>query len=423
MGAPLQTYGKSFKRTIIKIYMLISLGSLMLLPTAAMPGLIPSLRLDDLLLIGFPIIALMTHRECHLDLRVWILTLVGVAIFLGFLTGALKGFPSSAGDLFFVIRVLKYIGAVLLAIGFVMIFGKERSPFIFIKASLIFGLLAALIGIQQFFDLGGLNSKYVHFVAPTKFDTLIGGYRWPRPVGMAGNPNVFGYQLVLIGLAGLYLWASSSRLAIAWKIISVVILAASVLTMSRSSIFAGLLAIAVFAAGLAWSSFSFTRLSISREKAGIFLWILMGVVALTLVFLINETVFNQLTWRFMPEHFGSFAAREKAWAANYEAWGESVLFGIGPLRHGGVFSAADNEHFLLLRTGGILLYGLFIMLLVMGLFARGLNLNNRFFQLGVVLSVIAYMVPAAAFYSLVIFPWLLMLLVILAPMPIGRLKV
>lgn len=228
---------------------------------------------------------------------------------------------------------------------------------------------------------------------------------------------------MLVGLAGLYLWASSSRLTIAWKIISVVILAASVLTMSRSSIFAGLLAIAVLSAGLAWSSFSFTRLSISREKAGIFLGVLMGVVGLTLVFLINETVFNQITWRFMPEHFGSFSAREKAWAANYEAWRESMLFGIGPLRHGGIFSAADNEHYLLLRTGGILLYGLFIMLLGIGLFARGLNMTNRVFQLGVVLSVLAYMVPAAAFYSLVIFPWLLMLLVILAPMPVGRLKV
>ena len=411
------------KLKFVRSYLTLVLTSLILLPSlAVIPGL-PSLRLDDLLLVAYPLVALALFRSFDLDRRIWVLLAIGISFFLGFSTGTLMGFPSNFGDLFFGIRILKYIGAVLLATSFIKLIGRHESLSFFAKASLLLGLGAIFVAIQQYFDLGGLNSRYVHLIAPTQFETLVNGYPWPRPVGMIGNPNEFGYLLILLGLVGFYFWSTINKLKFFWILITLAIFAASVLTMSRSSIFAGVIAIAVFSIGLAYSSFSLLRGTLSKKKMIVLLLILLSTFGLIILFLINEALFVQITWRFIPEHFGSFAAREAAWVANYEGWQSSIFFGIGPLRHGGVFGAADNEHFLLLRTGGVILYAFVILLLIIGIFGKGLSSVNRAFQIAIALSVLAYMVPAVAFYSLVIFPYLLMLLVILAPMPVGKLKV
>lgn len=413
----------AFKLKFVRSYMTMVLASLILLPSFdVIPGM-PSLRLDDLLLIGYPLAALALFRSFDLDRRVWILLLIGLAFLLGFSAGTLLGFSSSFGDLFFSIRILKYVGAVVLATFFVMLVGRNEAYCFFAKASLFLGLGAVIIALQQYFDLGSLNSRYVHLIAPTQFRTLVDGYSWPRPVGMVGNPNEFGYLLVLLGLVGIYLWTSVNNLKFSWKMVTVAIFATSVLTMSRSSIFAGLVGIATFSLGLAFFSFSLLRGTLSKKKIISLTLIFLSVFSLIILFLTNEALFVQIAWRFMPEHYGSFASREASWVANYEGWRQSILFGIGPLRHGGVFGAADNEHFLLLRTGGIILYGLVIVLLTIGIFGKKLAPINRVFQTAIALSVLAYMVPAVAFYSLVVFPYLLMLVVILAPMPSGRLRV
>lgn len=413
----------AYKRKFVRSYLILVLASLILLPSfGAIPGL-SSLRLDDFLLVSYPLIALALFRSVELDRRVWILLLIGLSFLLGFSAGTLLGFPSRIGDLFFSIRILKYIGAVCLATSFVVQVGRDESFSFFAKASLLLGLGAVLIALQQYFDLGSLNSRYVNLIAPTQFRTLVDGYSWPRPVGMVGNPNEFGYLLVLLGLVGVFLWSTVNNLKFSWKMMTIAVFSASVLTMSRSSIFAGLIGLAIFLLGMGFFSFSLLRGTLSKQKMMGMLTILFSIFSLAILFFTNESLFIQITWRFMPEYFGSFAARESAWIANYEGWRESILFGIGPLRHGSVFGAADNEHFLLLRTGGIILYGLVIMLLSIGIFGKGLSPINRVFQVAIGLSVLAYMVPAVAFYSLVVFPYLLMLLVILAPMPAGRLKV
>jgi hypothetical protein len=415
---------KVYKLRFLLSYMTLVLGSLILLPTLSLlPGL-PGLRLEDFLLTGFPLVVLVLFRECQLDFRIWILFLIGLAFFLGFAAGALIGLPTKLQDLFFVIRILKYIGAVCLAISFVMLVGKDRALFFFFKTSLILGFMAVLIALQQYFDLGGLNSKYTHVIAPTQFETLVNGYRYPRPVGMVGNPNEFGYLLVLCGLSGLCLWLTIHKVKIIWKFLTLAILAASVLTMSRSAIFSGLIAICVFFIGSAFASFSFARVTISRRIIMRLLTILLFLLAIIMIYLKNNTLFVNITFRFTPEHFASYAARKFAWTANYEVWQQSIIFGAGPLRHGYVFiGGADNEYYHLLRTGGIVLCVLVLLLLTMGVVKKGLNPINRVFQAAIVISVLAYMVVASAFYSLVIFPWLLIFLVIIAPMPIERLRV
>ena len=41
--------------------------------------------------------------------------------------------------------------------------------------------------------------NYIFIIAPTQFKTLVGGYSWPRVVGLSNNPNVYAV-IVSIGL-------------------------------------------------------------------------------------------------------------------------------------------------------------------------------------------------------------------------------
>jgi hypothetical protein len=417
-----ETNKKIQKLRFVSLYLTATLISFMVFPSfGAVPGL-PSFRPDDILLIAFPLVALAVIREFYLDFRVCILILIGVAFFVGYVTGSLMGYPASLNDLFFVFRISKYIGATILALTFAHLIGRERALLVFCKLSLATGMGVALVCVQQYFDIGALNAKYVHLVSPTQYETLVNNYPWPRPIGMVGNPNEVGYFLVLLGLVGSYLWIKPGGLGLKWKLATLAIFAVSTLTLSRSSIFAGITALFIMLVGSVLITFSISKFSIHRRKMTGLILFFLALLSTVLILLFQENLYNSIGWRFTPGYYGSFIARQAAWMANYEGWQQSIFFGIGPLRHAEIFDAGDNEHLLLLRTGGLMLYGLVLSLLIIGFCNRRLMGNDLIFQIALIISLLLYMIPSAVFYSLVIFPWLLMFLVLLAPLRIGKFK-
>ena len=73
---------------------------------------------------------------------------------------------------------------------------KFKISFIII---LIFNILLSFF---QFHNLFGLNELYVKYIASTQYETLVNGYKFPRAVGLAGNPNVLGF---LFSLSAIYI--------------------------------------------------------------------------------------------------------------------------------------------------------------------------------------------------------------------------
>ena len=385
----------------------------------------PALRLDDLLLILFPVFCLAQFRKIEVDARVLIFVLIIFSFQISIVVGTLLGYPASLGDQFYLVRILKYIGAVVLGTMLITQLGRVEALSFFIRSSLLVGLGTAAIAVQQFFDLGSLNAIYVPIVAPTQFHTLVGGYAWPRPVGMIGNPNELGFVFVLLGLSGVILRLVDKNARKGWLVVSLIMFLCAALTLSRSSIISGLAAFLILLGGVFFAGFAYSGGVIKYRMAGFKVAaISAGLIGALMAWLVlDQSVAAQVTWRFSPEHYGSFEARFSAWEANMEGWRNSPVLGIGPLRHAGVFAAADNEHFLLLRTGGVLLFSLVMLLIFVGIVAPGVDRYSRLGSLAIAVATVLYMIPAVAFYSLVAFPYMLILFVLLGPLRVATVRI
>ena len=64
-------------------------------------------------------------------------------------------------------------------------------------------LVSVAIAAQQYFNLFGLNERYVPFIAPTQYRTLVNNYPFPRVVGMTNNPNVYA---LMPGIGAIISW-------------------------------------------------------------------------------------------------------------------------------------------------------------------------------------------------------------------------
>ena len=95
-------------------------------------------------------------------------------------------------------------------------------------------LLSILISFFQFHNLFNLNELYIRYVAPTQYETLINGYKWPRAVALAGNPNVLGFLMTLASIYVLYLLIKNYKKWYLYIIYALIIICVF-LTASRTS--------------------------------------------------------------------------------------------------------------------------------------------------------------------------------------------
>ena len=130
------------------------------------------------------------------------------------------------------LRVIEYV---LILINFYYLLSVDKKNINYFTNTLLFSLLiTSVIGIFQFFNIFNLNEKYIRFIAPTQYVTLVNNYPFPRIVGLSGNPNVLG---LFIALAIIYLWHFIITNNFRWYYIPIILLlnVINFMTLSRSS--------------------------------------------------------------------------------------------------------------------------------------------------------------------------------------------
>jgi hypothetical protein len=383
---------------------------------------IPAVRLEDILLFGGSAV-LLAYWSLGGRIRLaWGLRqtlLAGFAVFvpLSILSGALQDYPAALGDLNQWIRLLKYVLIYTAVATFVRVGdGASAKRRWILDLVVISSVLLAAVAVQQFFDLFGLNSMYVAYVAPTQAGTLLGQGGIPRPVGLAGNPNELGFLFALGALVSTYsLLAHGGKRY--WASLAVQ-LVGLLLTLSRSSV----LALLGGSAALLLLSGTLRRwLAIEGLGRTVGALALGGAVVLGAAWqtgYLSEAAVR-LAGLLNPTETSAYRIRIAHWQENISLFLESPLLGVGPLRQTEFIRyAADNEYLLLLRMYGLvgtLYLGAVFLLpqLPMVRFEsnRGVAMDRAALLAdSVLVACMIYMVPAATFHSLVLMPAVLVLL-------------
>lgn len=403
-------------------YAAVVLFALILTPAFRPFGAGPAVRLDDALLLLAPLMVAWWCRRFVADVRVVLVSAIFLLIVFSSFWGAIQGYPAAFGDLFVLFRWLKYLGAILL-IAALLHFAREPDVVVnrLSKVAVIFGVVLSGIAFQQYFDLLSLNVLYVYDVAPTQYRTLVDDYPWPRPVGMVGNPNELAFLLALLGLLAIRLSLSVEGNRGLWGFAALAMLLAMSATLSRSGVFAFLMMLFVFVLALMLPGKG-KRGGLVVKRAGFFggLSVLFVLFAVLFAGLSSPAIYEAVVWRFSPEYFGSFHQRVLNWSENIGLFIESPVFGVGLLRHSGEFAhAADNEWLMMARVGGLLGLVPFALLFLLPWFPKSVgNVRGHVWVArSISIGTIVYMIPAAAFYSIVIMPLLLILFVLFDPRP------
>jgi hypothetical protein len=409
------------KERRLKGYVVAVLVAMLLTPSFPTLSGLPSVRLDDVLLLLAPVYVAVVVGRIIIDVRVFVLFVITWWIALSILWGAVLGFGAALGDLFVIVRLMKYVGAVVLASTLVSVCGSRDDALDwFLERFVLVGIALGLIVVQQYYDLLGLNASYVSLVAPTQYETLVGGYPWPRPVGMIGNPNELGFLLGLLGLSSLWLFLVHETRAATWSVLVACYVTLMLLTLSRSatlSIVIGamvLLFLVVVRGPIQIDGVPHPR----RLRMKVFAIVLLAGVAAR-VAVSTTGVIDSFLWRYSTELAITAAeTRVSYWGENLEIINRSPVFGVGTLKHdGGLQYAADNEWILLMRMGGVLLPVLVAILFLIGMFRGGgpFGRLSRALIAAIAAASFVYMVPAALFFSLVMMPLVLLILVVASP--------
>ncbi len=111
-------------------------------------------------------------------------------------------------NFFEILRVIEYY--TILTNYYILL--SDKKSFKYFNISFICILLFNfIIAFLQFHNIFGLNELYVKFIAPTQFDTLVNGYKYPRAVALIGNPNEFGMYMSFGAIYMLYLNIKSNK--------------------------------------------------------------------------------------------------------------------------------------------------------------------------------------------------------------------
>lgn len=384
-----------------------------LTPSIRIPGGVPSVRIGELLLIPFTLYLMIRVVRGNRVVLAWgvrqsTLLCMFVFLVLSMLMGGILGVGVSFGDLNQFARFAKFAFIYTVSVSVIHLSeASEKETKQTYDLIALCSVILAVIVFQQFFDVFGLNRHYVRYVAPTQHESLIGDYPWPRPVGMIGNPNEVAFLFVLGGLAASYRLIQGGGEIYAGATLAN--LAALALTLSRTGFVSF-----IVGAGYLFVIQVFVRRDRSLGSRLKYLALPLGLLVAVITYVLaNPVLYEAIGWRFMTlmefQSTSSWQERLQSWQINIQLFWESPLIGVGPLRHAGISSAADNEWLLLVRSYGIL----GTVLLVIGMVWPHLKAQKnvlRVFITGVLLGTAVYMVPAAVFHSLSLMPLLLIIL-------------
>jgi O-Antigen ligase len=389
----------------------IILVCLYLTPSITLFSGLPKIRLEELVIIFCFFwsgtqsrirISWGLHQSLHCFFCIFVLASI--------LVGSFLGYESSLGDLNQLIRIFKYVFIYTVALTAINTHpdpDKERiSLFEFI---VYVSTIVALIGIQQYFDLFGLNKFYV--MSLSDHATTLIDYAYPRAIGLAGNPNDFGFMTAVSTLIAYTLVLYKKEEKTLFIFLFFVNFSSALMSVSRGALSSLLI-------GLVLITFVYIiNPSIKTKHSNRQLVITVGLFCLLSFFLFaNETMQEQMLWRFFAmqdlSDDVSFQEREVFWKGNISLFQTSPFLGVGPLRRAAtVEQIADNEWLLLLRCYGIIGTFFWVLALVIpqlvNLKTNQTSITTRSFNVttfAILVGTFLFMIPAAVYHSLLLMP-------------------
>jgi O-antigen ligase len=327
-------------------------------------------------------------------------------ILISILVGSLKGIDVIFRDFFELYKIIIFAGVYTVTL---LSIKSNEDRMRIIKFMIFCILISVLIAVQQYYNLFGLNEKYVRWLAPTQYATLVDNYPHPRAIGMTSNPNEYA---VMSGIGCFLSWSLLVQTKQKRYLIYMLVCCLGLLFTSSRSGMAFLLVCLLLCNFL----YLFDLLRSRRLKAfnhAVIINVLFALFVTVLFLFLPQT----LTWRIKAGLSmgtdNSFQARLSNWNEHISYFKISPIFGLGPAKSIVYESAVDNEWLLLLRRYGIIgtLYFIYIY------FIPIMNRNRSYFKtiyISVICASAIYMIPAAIFHSFRLMP-LVMILAAMVP--------
>ena len=378
----------------------ITIFSLILLPNIRLNG-IPSFRVEQIVIITLTLLStlkILLGKKVRISNSFFVFSYIGLSfiIIVSIWVGSLKGIKVITNDFFEIYKIFIYLGVFILTTSSIKT-DKDKIKIIkFINFCLF---ISTIIAVQQYFNLFNLNEKYVPFIAPTQYKTLVNNYAYPRVIGMTGNPNEYA---VMPGIGGLLSWSLFIQTKNKRYILCLFCFMLAVLmTLSRTGF--------VFLV-LSLLTYSFFHLfeNFSKRKVLKVFRILITTSCLLLIGLIAfQYLPQELTWRFRAginiSMDNSFQARLSNWNEHINYFRMSPIFGLGPAKSIAYEHAVDNEWLLFLRQYGIA--GCFYIFYIFTIpFLRLKRTYYKHLYFSIAISSAVYMIPAAIYSSFQLMP-------------------
>lgn len=403
----------SSKRAIIPL-----LIASILLPPIRIPGGIPALRVELIIIISAWVFIIFGHFATGQELKIirfpilkWFL-FFGIAILFSISYGVLiKGFPLLGRDFWEFGKLLEYFLIFTFVANLDLSEVDIKHYYIFI---LVLFLVSAFFGFAQYFDFFNINTNISPYYAPTQMRGLLAHQ---RITGTTGNPNEFGIMMVFgvsIALAGILVLKKKRKKIFSWACFLFFILSI-ILTLSRSA----LISLSVVIIFLVLYKYLF--------MFGMKRWVKMLIIILPILIISFIIILNIAPEKFFFRIGGlsdiwsttSLQARIRVWGDIFEIWKGSPIFGWGPMKVTMTTIHVDNEWLLLLTRYGI--FGVTIFLLWFMKFYSGLMKiakktsfeEVKLFSIAlqaILLACAVFMIPAGVYHSLQLMPILMILL-------------
>ena len=383
--------------------------STVLLPDIRIKGL-PSFRIEQFLISILFIIVLYVlsiDNDFRIMMPKFMFVQIGLSFFilLSMLVGSLKGIDIILRDFFELYKIFIYVGVYAITLSCIK---SNEDRISIIKCMIVCILLSVVIAVQQYFDLFSLNEKYVRWLAPTQYHTLVDNYPNPRVIGMTSNPNEYA---VMLGIGCLLSWSLlvqtiRTRFFMCFLLCSIGL----ILTGSRSGMIFVIVCVFLFNILYLYDLLRKRELKVFNHMVSTIFKFALFV--LTLFLLLPQT----MTWRLKAGlNIGmdtSFQARLSNWDEHISYFKMSPMFGLGPAKSIVFENFVDNEWLLFLRRYGIVgtLYLIFMF------FVPVLNQKRNLFKM-IYISVICasaiYMIPASIYHSFRLMPLVMILTAII----------
>lgn len=373
---------------------------------------LPGIRLEQILaviLIISTLCKLSIGKTIYIYKSSFVKMYLLFSVFLVFsiTVGSLKGVKSIFNDYFEIYKIIIYSG-IFLIVSSVIKYDENKIKVLEYMNKCIF--ISAIIGITQYFNILGLNAKYVPLIAPTQYKSLVDNYLYPRIVGMMPNPNEYAVVAgigILISLFLLYHTKKKKN-----YLFILVNFTALIMTLSRGGFLFALVSVIIYIflyrKDIRSNS---TKLYTVKERRKKVNTILLAIISIVIV--------TYSIWNFLPEEYiwrlksgynfqndASWQIRLYNWRENIALFQSSPLFGIGPAKSISYEYVADNEWLLLLREYGVIGTFYLISSFVLPFILRKKNKDKNilFLYLAILAGSVLYMIPTAIYSSFRLMP-------------------